>query len=156
MGYRSGYFAGAHPQTAAVQMLTRQCESQPSHHKINELGRFSWPHTKTIRKDLHSRVAIARDANAMLDQPLEISTTHPHDTHDTAPGPCPACTHWERCRAGQACEAFALFVKAGGTQRWRLAPRQPSRQIFVRVFRRVRRRRATAATSAASDPRPRS
>jgi hypothetical protein len=57
------------------------------------------------------------------------------DVHDDSPGPCPNCPHAERCSAqGQACDQFALFVRFGGMERWRLASRQPTAEIFLRLF----------------------
>ena len=35
---------------------------------------------------------------------------------------------------GLACEAFALFVSVGG-RRWRKEPREPSAEIYARIFR---------------------
>jgi hypothetical protein len=52
------------------------------------------------------------------------------------PAPCDECTNRARCAAGPlACPAFALFVAAGGVDRWREAPRQPSAEVFAEVFR---------------------
>jgi hypothetical protein len=57
------------------------------------------------------------------------------DVHDDAPGPCPDCSRAARCGVqGLACEAFAIFERAGGSTRWCRAPRQPSRTIYARLF----------------------
>lgn len=59
---------------------------------------------------------------------------HPQDKHDEDPGPCVGCPHQERCAGGQACEQFRIFVSAGNSPRWRIAPRQPSVAIFRELF----------------------
>lgn len=57
------------------------------------------------------------------------------DVHDDAPGPCPECPLAARCSSlKQACEQFAIFVRVGGTERWRGAARQPSWAIFRQLF----------------------
>lgn len=57
------------------------------------------------------------------------------DMHDDAPGPCVDCPQATRCgRQRLACEQFALFVRFGGMDRWRNAPRQPAVGIFNRLF----------------------
>jgi hypothetical protein len=49
--------------------------------------------------------------------------------------PCALCPHIARCREGRlACEAFAVFAKYGG-RRWRKEAREPSAEIYQRVFR---------------------
>ncbi len=57
------------------------------------------------------------------------------DGKGNAPGPCPECPKASRCAAGGfACEQFALFTRFGGDKRWRVAPRQPSAEIYRRLF----------------------
>jgi hypothetical protein len=49
-------------------------------------------------------------------------------------GPCQGCAKSVRCTAERlACVAFGLFVRHGGA-RWKLAPRQPSRELFREIF----------------------
>lgn len=55
------------------------------------------------------------------------------DSSDSAPGPCVECPHVARCAAGLACAQFAMFIRFGG-ERWRPAPRVPSREIFAVLF----------------------
>lgn len=48
--------------------------------------------------------------------------------------PCDNCLLVARCRDERlACDQFNTFFLRGGTG-WRLAPRQPSREIFEKVF----------------------
>lgn len=51
--------------------------------------------------------------------------------------PCDGCRQFERCRAERiCCDAFALFARLGSdhsSERWRLAPRQPSVAILERL-----------------------
>jgi hypothetical protein len=54
--------------------------------------------------------------------------------HDSAPGPCTECPNAARCAEGLACQQFSMFIHFGGNERWRVAARQPSRQIFERLF----------------------
>jgi hypothetical protein len=55
--------------------------------------------------------------------------------HDDSPGPCPGCARAVHCGAeALACEAFALFVRFGGRDRWKIAPRQPGADIYRRMF----------------------
>jgi hypothetical protein len=69
-------------------------------------------------------------------QHRELGARISGDVHDESPGPCPSCQHAARCGSrGLACEAYALFVKHGGSLRWSKAPRQPSAVIFARLFR---------------------
>jgi hypothetical protein len=51
---------------------------------------------------------------------------------DSARGPCAGCPHLERCRQGLACTAMQLFVDTGRFSA--LAPRQPRRDIFERLY----------------------
>jgi hypothetical protein len=49
--------------------------------------------------------------------------------------PCETCPHIAKCSVGGlACEAFALFVSHGG-RRWRKEPREPSAEIYNRIYR---------------------
>jgi hypothetical protein len=45
---------------------------------------------------------------------------------------CDGCLHAERCAQGLACAALQLFVSTGRISA--AAPRQPSRQIFEKLF----------------------
>jgi hypothetical protein len=63
--------------------------------------------------------------------PREIGA---HHAHDESPGPCPKCVNVERCRCGEACKAFAMFVRFGGEVRWLSAPRQPSSDVFDAIY----------------------
>jgi hypothetical protein len=56
--------------------------------------------------------------------------------------PCHGCRHAARCQAERlACEAYVLFKKVGGSpERWALAPRQPSPEIYKRAYAPVRLR----------------
>lgn len=44
---------------------------------------------------------------------------------------CDTCAHATRCRDGLACRALGLFINTG---RVSAAPRQPTREIFQRIF----------------------
>jgi hypothetical protein len=48
------------------------------------------------------------------------------------PSPCEGCPHAVRCRDGLACAALQLFVQTGRISE--IAPRQPTRQIYERLF----------------------
>jgi hypothetical protein len=51
--------------------------------------------------------------------------------------PCDACPLAARCRDEKlACEQFRLFYRRGG-KRWKSEPREPSAQIYRRVFKPV-------------------
>lgn len=73
------------------------------------------------------------------------------------PSPCDSCPLNTRCRDEQlACDQFQAFYLRGGTG-WRLAPRQPSAEIYGKVFAPLvgrprkpgRRRKVTAAIESA-------
>ena len=50
-------------------------------------------------------------------------------------GPCDACSRATRCATEKlACTAFELFANHGGSERWRVAARFPSREIFRLLF----------------------
>jgi hypothetical protein len=72
-------------------------------------------------------------------------------------GPCKGCRHQARCTAEIiACDAFILFARLGdqcGSERWKFAPRFPSRAIMERLVGSAReskleRRRAHEAAAA--------
>lgn len=47
------------------------------------------------------------------------------------PGPCDGCKFRARCASERlSCEAFSMYVAAEPEQRWRLAPRAPTRARF--------------------------
>jgi len=49
--------------------------------------------------------------------------------------PCDLCLLAAQCRApSQACEQFKSFVMFGG-RRWRTEPREPSAEIYAKVYR---------------------
>jgi hypothetical protein len=49
--------------------------------------------------------------------------------------PCDTCPNIARCRKhSEACESFRDFVRYGG-KRWRSAPREPSADIYQKLFR---------------------
>jgi hypothetical protein len=51
------------------------------------------------------------------------------------PAPCDDCPHRRQCgRARLACVAYAMFVRGASARRWKVAPRQPSRWQFERLF----------------------
>jgi hypothetical protein len=47
-------------------------------------------------------------------------------------GPCEGCPKADECRHGLACIALELFVNKGRYSA--VAPRQPSREIYARLF----------------------
>ncbi len=47
--------------------------------------------------------------------------------------PCDGCRHAERCKTGLACAALSLWVATGRISA--VAPRQPNREIYRRLFR---------------------
>ena len=66
-----------------------------------------------------------------------------HVDHSMEAGPCRGCEHAERCGLmSLACEAFGSFVVAGGSDRWKLKPRRPSRAEFERLFPELREKGA--------------
>ncbi len=46
--------------------------------------------------------------------------------------PCAGCRHAERCAQGLACRALELFVNVGRVSEF--APRQPSRDLYLRLY----------------------
>lgn len=49
--------------------------------------------------------------------------------------PCDLCPSTARCRARlEACDQFKSFVAFGG-RRWRSAAREPSRELYAKIFR---------------------
>ena len=49
--------------------------------------------------------------------------------------PCELCANFARCRHRlEACEQFRSFVMYGG-RRWRSEPREPSVEIYAKVYR---------------------
>jgi hypothetical protein len=47
--------------------------------------------------------------------------------------PCDLCPHRARCRQGEACAAFACFIKYGG-RRWHTLLREPSVEQYERLY----------------------
>jgi hypothetical protein len=47
--------------------------------------------------------------------------------------PCELCCHFVRCRRGEACGAYEHFLQNGG-RGWRLLPREPSVEMFEKLF----------------------
>ena len=58
----------------------------------------------------------------------------PRELDLDAPGPCAGCRHAPACAAGLACVSFELFAGLAGERRWRAAPREPTREIYLRTF----------------------
>jgi len=59
------------------------------------------------------------------------------------PCPCDTCRLRERCAAEQsACAAFSMFVHGLPECRWRLAPRAPSRPLYLALFESAKEQRA--------------
>jgi hypothetical protein len=48
--------------------------------------------------------------------------------------PCELCPLIARCSQGQACAAFESFIRYGG-RRWRTEAREPSVELYARIFR---------------------
>jgi hypothetical protein len=55
-------------------------------------------------------------------------------TEQLAGGPCTHCPNTARCAAGLACLPFSTFYLSRGKTLWREAPREPSRDIYKRLF----------------------
>ena len=70
----------------------------------------------------------------MDQQQRGVSYGNAHNEHgDLDPGPCRGCINAERCALNSlACMQFSMF--ANRSSRWRFAPKQPTREIFARVF----------------------
>jgi hypothetical protein len=69
-------------------------------------------------------------------------------TATTAAGPyypCDGCFHNERCKQGLACAALSLFVKTGRISP--IAPRDPRRATYLRLFGRRPRPNCPSGTS---------
>lgn len=71
--------------------------------------------------------------------PEEVGVLHEGRTEkpDDSPGPCPGCAlaQQQQCALAQlACDAFRSFVSAGGSDKWKLKPRRPSRAMFEELF----------------------
>lgn len=47
-------------------------------------------------------------------------------------GPCSGCRRAEECKHGRACTALELWVNTGRYSE--VAPRQPSREIYAKLF----------------------
>ena len=58
----------------------------------------------------------------------------PRELDLDAPGPCAGCRHAPVCAAGLACVSFELFVALAGERRWLAAPREPTPEIYRRLF----------------------
>jgi hypothetical protein len=59
----------------------------------------------------------------------------PEDADSLDPGPCGECPKHDRCGYEKlACEAFAMFAHGHPPERYRLAPRAPSRAKFELLF----------------------
>lgn len=57
-----------------------------------------------------------------------------------APAPCDDCRHAAKCRAEKLlCEAFNLYVSGEGRPRWSLAPRVPTRALYLALLDREQR-----------------
>ena len=66
------------------------------------------------------------DAARMID--IEVAALN-------EPAPCDQCHQAARCGAGLlACGAFSLYVAWASNRRWRVATREPTRQIFDSIF----------------------
>jgi hypothetical protein len=96
------------------------------------------PDTNLFREGVNFRLlgdAVAKGRGGLLGREgLQRELGEMEVDHDSAPGPCTACPNARRCAAGLACEQFALFTRFGGNQRWRTAAREPSVQIYARLF----------------------
>jgi hypothetical protein len=69
---------------------------------------------------------------AARDELEDLSRWRAPELPQDDPGPCPGCASWSRCEARlEACEAFFLYTKL---QQWATAPRQPSREVYDRLF----------------------
>ncbi len=69
---------------------------------------------------------------AARDELEDLSRWRAPELPQDDPGPCPGCASWSRCEARlEACEAFFLYTKL---QQWATAPRQPSRDVYDRLF----------------------
>lgn len=54
---------------------------------------------------------------------------------DIGPGPCEGCSHFARCRDEYlACSVYTHWVHKSSPKRRRNAKREPSREIYARVF----------------------
>ena len=47
--------------------------------------------------------------------------------------PCATCPHFARCSLGLACQQFESFYSVGG-RKYRTLPREPSAEIYRRLF----------------------
>jgi hypothetical protein len=56
------------------------------------------------------------------------------DAIDEGDGPCIGCPWQKWCAEGFACMVFELFTQSVAPVRWRSAARQPSREIYARLF----------------------
>ncbi len=70
-----------------------------------------------------------------LDEPVSPRGWGPTDRHDSALPPCLKCVHAQRCASvEQACIAFELFTRKASPAAVAAAVRDPSRQIYARLF----------------------
>ena len=65
-----------------------------------------------------------------------MANTEPHpQLHDESlpgPAPCDDCRFRERCgREHLACDSFALYLHGKSDERWQIAPRAPTRAIYL-------------------------
>jgi hypothetical protein len=69
---------------------------------------------------------------------MAVESRQPYDIVRAAlaePSPCDGCRHASECsQLAWACDAFVLFANGGSAQRWVVAPRQPSRALFVALL----------------------
>lgn len=74
------------------------------------------------------------DVNSSSDCAQPRDQSRPHDRHDDSPGPCMSCPNAQACAGGLACRQFAVFQQGGREVRWRSASREPSAEIYQRLF----------------------
>jgi hypothetical protein len=56
----------------------------------------------------------------------------PVDVHDARP--CTGCPNFDLCYERMACLQFASFYLSRGKMLWRDAPREPTADIYARLF----------------------
>jgi hypothetical protein len=73
-------------------------------------------------------------SNVVSFRPRAIDGPVAARSEQLANGPCTHCPHTVRCAAGLACLPFSTFYLSRGKTLWREAPREPSRDIYQRLF----------------------
>ena len=66
--------------------------------------------------------------------PRPVSSPRSSAAASSQQRPCQDCPNYSRCADGKACLAFAVAHLSNGNHPWRQLPREPSKDIYKRLF----------------------